>query len=387
MNGNIPLLRLFGIPIKVNVSWFITLAFVTSMLALRFYPEVIPPGSKYRDNEAVHWAMALASGLTFFASILLHELAHSVVARKQGIPVRGITLFIFGGVSQITAEARKPMHEFLMAIVGPLTSVGLGCLFFAAWYVSGASESQPVPLVLEWLFFMNVIVGVFNLAPGFPMDGGRVVRAVLWGISGNFYGATRWATLLGRGMGYGLMAIGALAAFGALGFLDPLSGVWFLVLGVFLESSARQSWIQTEALNTLGKYSAEEIMTRDLDTVDRRATLTMVRSRSNRRRFLFLVSNEDDEVLGIVTEKELAAVPVDRRPLATAEDAMVKSDRAVVAAPRDDGAKLLQTMEAEDVWHLPVVAESRVIGVVSKESLLRIIASRFVQRPTLAGQP
>jgi Zn-dependent protease/CBS domain-containing protein len=388
LNGNFTILQILGIPIKVNISWFVTLAFVTSMLALRFYPEVIPPRSPYRDDVVVHWIMAVTSGLVFFGSILLHELAHSVVARRQGIPVRGITLFIFGGVAQITAEAKRPLHEFLMAVVGPLTSIGLGAIFFAAYFLAGGNDRDPVPLVLQWLFFMNVIVGAFNMAPGFPMDGGRVLRSILWGVTGNFYGATRWATLLGQGMGYALMLLGALAFLRTFGFVDPLSGVWFFVLGMFLQTSARQSWAQTQALNTLGKYSAEDIMSRDLETVDRRVSLNMVRDRgARRRRFLFLVSNEDDHVLGIVTEKELAQVPPERRSAATAEDAMLTATETATAAPGDDGAKLLQAMEAADVWHLPVVTDDRVVGVVSKESLLRIIANRMVQRPTLAGQP
>ncbi len=388
MNGNIPILRVLGIPIKVNISWFVTLAFVTTMLALRFYPEVIPRGSRYRDDIAVHWIMALASGLTFFASILLHELAHSVVARKQGIPVKGITLFIFGGVSQISAEAKRPLHEFVMAIVGPLTSIALGGLFYLAWRVSGGSVRDPVSVVLGWLFFMNLILGAFNMAPGFPMDGGRVLRSILWGLSGNFYAATRWATMLGRGLGYALISVGALAALGVFGFFDPWSGVWFFILGIFLESSARQSWVQTEALTALGRYNAEDIMSRDLETVDRRATLTMVRDRgARRRRFLFLVSDDDDQVLGVVTEKELAAIPVDRRPTSTAEQAMLKTNQAVIAAPKDDGASMLQTMEAEDLWHLPVVSENRVVGIVSKESLLRLIANRLLPSPRFVGQP
>jgi Zn-dependent protease/CBS domain-containing protein len=381
-------LRVLGIPIQVNVSWFITLAFVTSILALQIYPEIIPEGSRYRDDKAVHWAMALASGVVFFASILVHELAHSVVARKQGIPVRGITLFIFGGVAQITSEAKRPLHEFLMAIVGPLTSIALGGLFFAAWWLLGSAEDRPVPLVLEWLFFMNVIVGIFNLAPGFPMDGGRVVRSILWGISGNFYGATRWATLLGRGLGYGLMALGTVALLRAFDFMDPWSGVWFLVLGIFLEGSARQSWVQAQALDTLARYRAEDLMTRDLETVDRRASLAMLRDRGGRRRrFMLFVANEDDQVLGVVTEKELHAIPPERRGFSTAEETMVRAEVAPTASPSDDAAKLLQRMEAEGVWHLPVVLEDRVVGVVSKESLLRIIASRVVNRPRFAGQP
>jgi Zn-dependent protease/CBS domain-containing protein len=386
LSGNITLLRVLGIPIKVNVSWFITLAFITTMLALRFYPEVIPARSPYRHDEVMHWAMALASGLVFFASILLHELAHSVVARSQGIPVKGITLFIFGGVAQITAEAKRPLHEFVMAVVGPLTSVALGGLFFLAWLVSGANDDAPVPLVLEWLFLMNVVVGAFNMAPGFPMDGGRVLRSLLWGVSGNFYASTRWATAMGRGLGYGLMALGILASLRIVGVVDQFSGLWFFVLGVFLEASARQSWVQARALNALGEYRAEDVMSRDLETIDRRLPLQALIERGPRRRFLFFVSDEDDQVLGVLTEKELAAEAAHGARGKTAEEAMVGAHRAVTAGPEDDAAKLLQTMEAEDLWHLPIVSSGRVIGVVSREALIRLIASRLMRRPTLAGQ-
>jgi Zn-dependent protease/CBS domain-containing protein len=388
LNGNIPLVRVFGIPIRVNVSWFITLVFLTSILALRVYPELLPRRSPYRNDELVHWLMAAASGVMFFASILLHELAHSIVARNQGIPVKGITLFVFGGVSQITAEAKRPLHEFVMAVVGPLTSVALGGVFLGLWWLSGHDESSPLTVVLEWLFFMNIVLGIFNLAPGFPMDGGRVLRSLIWGISGNFYAATRMATTLGRGLGYGLMAIGALAAFGVFGFLDQWSGLWFIILGVFLESSARQSWVQAVALDTLGKYRAADVMSRDLETVDRRLTLPMVRDRSGRRRrFMFLVADEDDQVLGVVTEKELAAFPPDRRAQTTVEQAMLRAGDAAVVSPADDAAEVLQRMEAQDVWHLPVVDNTRVIGVISKESLVRIIMNRLVRRPSLAGAP
>jgi len=386
LSGNITLLRVLGIPIKVNVSWFVTLAFITTMLALRFYPEVIPPRSPYRHDEVMHWAMALASGVVFFASILLHELAHSVVARSQGIPVKGITLFIFGGVAQITAEAKRPLHEFVMAIVGPLTSVALGGLFFLAWSASGGSDDAPVPLVLEWLFFMNVVVGAFNLAPGFPMDGGRVLRSLLWAVSGNFYASTRWATAIGRGLGYGLMGLGVFTGLGLIGIVDQFSGLWFFVLGVFLEASARQSWLQARALNALGDYRAEDVMSRDLETIDRRLPLQALVERGPRRRFLFFVADEDDQVLGVLTDKELAAQVAYGAPGKTAEDAMVGAQKAVTARPEDDAAKLLQTMEAEDLWHLPVVSSGRVIGVVSREALIRLIANSLMRRPTLAGQ-
>ena len=267
--GNIRIARLLGIPIVVNISWLITLAFVTTMLALRFYPGVIPPSSPYRDDLALHWVMAISSGLAFFASIILHELAHSIIALRQGIPVKSITLFIFGGVSQIGGEAKRPLFEFVMAIVGPLTSVVLAAIFAGLWWLAGHSPTKPLSLVLEWLFLMNLVIAIFNMAPGVPMDGGRVLRSIIWGVTGNFYKATRLATIIGRGVGYGLMLLGGLAFLDVLGgYVDPWSGAWFIILGLFLESSARQSWLQAKALDVLSRSSAADIMNADLETAD-----------------------------------------------------------------------------------------------------------------------
>ena len=384
MNGSFQIARFFGIPIVVNASWLLTLAFVTTMLALRFYPEVIPPRSPHRDDEALHWVMALGSGIVFFLSILLHELAHSMVARKQGIPVRSITLFIFGGVSQIGGEAKRPLHEFAMAIIGPLTSLAIAGVFFGAWSAMGRSEEKPFAIVVEWLFFMNLIVAGFNMAPGFPMDGGRVLRALLWGVSGNLHRATRLATLAGRALGYSLMFIGAFAFFGLLRWIDPWSGVWFIILGLFLESSARQSWYQARILYTLARYSAEEIMTPDLETAGREERLRYLANRGGRR-FIFFVSDPDESVVGVLTEKEVAPVGDDERLTKSAGDVMLRPQDVPVAAPREDGASLLQRMEADAVWHLPVVSEGRVVGVVSKETLLRILARNLIPQPGLAG--
>jgi Zn-dependent protease/CBS domain-containing protein len=386
VNTNIQIARLLGIPVIVNLSWLVTLVFVTSILALRFYPEVIPASSPYRNDEVLHWIMALASGIVFFGSILVHELAHSVVALKQGIPVKSITLFIFGGVSQIGGEARRPRHEFVMAIVGPLTSLLLAGGFFALWYLAGHSSEKPAALVLEWLFLMNLVVAAFNMAPGFPMDGGRVLRSVIWGVSGNLFKATRLATLAGRSLGYALMLVGAAAFFQFFDFIDPWSGAWFVILGLFLESSARQSWFQAKALDILGRYAAEDIMNRELETAEERELLRYLTSRGGTR-FIFFVSNAQDQVVGVLTEKQVEALAPDVRDRSTAGEAMIATQDVPVAQPREDGASMLQRMEAASVWHMPVVFEGRVVGVVSKENLLRILArGLFPQTPNLAGQ-
>lgn len=383
MNGSITVARVFGIPIVVNLTWLLVLAFVTYMLATRFYPDVFPPGSPYHDDSLLHWGMALGSGLAFFTSLLLHELAHSLVARRQGLPVHSITLFLFGGVSQIGAEAKRPRNEFIMAVVGPLTSLAIGAIFFGLWALTGYRDDTPLAIAMQWLFLMNVFVAVFNMAPGFPMDGGRVLRSLIWGISGNLLKATRLATLSGRALGYLMLAIGGVAFFGLLDeYMDPLNGLWFVILGLFLESSAKNAWLQQRALSTLSAFRADQLMQQDLETVARDDQVRYVVHRGGPR-FIYFVSDDDDAVVGVLTEKEVAALGADRGLVATAGDAMVAPLKAVTAAPADDGAALLQKMESSQVWHLPIISEGRVIGVVNKESLLRILGRTLAPRARL----
>jgi Zn-dependent protease/CBS domain-containing protein len=363
-----------------------TIVFVTAFLALSVYPDIIPPGSPNRDKEWVHWVMALSSGLIFFGSILIHELAHSVVAMRFGIPVRSITLFIFGGVSQIGGEAKRPRHEFLMAIVGPLTSLILAGVFFGLWFAVGDNEDDPVNIVLEWLFLMNLIIAAFNMAPGFPMDGGRVLRSLIWGVSGNLYRATRLATLVGRTMGYSLMIVGAISFLGLFDeYVDPWSGLWFAMLGLFLESSARQAWFQAKALEVLSSVTAEDIMNRELPTTDSQVALTYLANR-NDEHYIYFVENDEERVVGVLTEKEVAGVAPDERRAATAGEVMSRTQDVEVAALKEDGASILQRMESAETWMMPVVSEGNVVGVVSKISLLRVLARNFIPRePATAG--
>ncbi len=385
MNSGIQIARILGIPIVINLSWLITLGLVATALALWAYPPVFEASSPYRNDKLVHWTMAIASGFVFFASILLHELAHSVVALKQGIPVKNITLFIFGGVSQIAGEARRPLHEFVMAIVGPLTSLGLAGLFFAAWWLfTGSSSGDPIAIVLQWLAFMNLILAAFNMAPGFPMDGGRVLRAVIWGLSGNSMSATRIATLAGRGLGYGLMVLGGLTLFGALrGYVGELSGIWFIILGMYLENSARQSWFQAKAINILSGHFAEDVMNKDLETAGKDDRLHYLADRGGQH-FAFFVTDENEHVVGVLTEQAVKAVPEAQRGFTTAGEVMQPTARFPVAMLREDAASMLQRMEQEQIWHMPVVSDERVVGLVSKEDILRLLARSFLPEATEA---
>jgi Zn-dependent protease/predicted transcriptional regulator len=382
VNSNFQVARIMGIPIVINASWLLTLAFVTSLLAIDVYPSIIPPGSPYRDDYVLHWVMALVSGLAFFLSVILHELAHSFVAKRQGIHVRNITLFIFGGVSQIAGESRRPLQEFVMAIVGPLTSAVLGFMFLGLWFLAGANEQKPLPIVLEWLFAMNIVLAVFNMAPGFPMDGGRVLRATLWGLTGNLLRSTRWATLVSRGIGYAMIALGVVTLAGFLDFFERFNGIWFIILGMFLESSARQSWFQARALNLLAQYRAEDIMTTDLLTARSTDEVRYLGMRGGRR-YTFFITDEDDQVVGVVTDKEVNAAGVS--PATLAGEVMLTTAAAPVAQAKEDAATLFQRMEQDAIWQLPVVSDGRVLGIVSRETLIRIFTRQVPTQTGLAG--
>ncbi len=387
MKASIRIARIMGIPILINVSWLVTISAVTALLALAWFPDVIPERSPYHDNRVWHWIMALAGGLVFFVSILLHELAHSVVALKQGIPVRSITLFIFGGVSQISGEARRPLNEFVMAVAGPVMSVILGLFFLGVWALTSFSEDGPIGAVLFWLVMMNFVLAIFNMAPGFPMDGGRVLRSLLWGVTGNMLTATRLATLVGRGIGYAIMLVGALAFLGLIGFLDnPWTGIWFVIIGQFIQSSARQSWVQARALDLLSQRKAEDLMSTDLPTAEQDEELRNLLSRSSPR-FLFFVQDAAEHVVGVITEQETAGIAAAQDERSTAGQLMVKTEAATVAGPEVDGASLFQTMENASIWHLPIVSGGRVLGVVSRENLIRMLAADMGLRSGLKNSP
>lgn len=241
--------QVFGININIDFSWILIFLLVTGTLALSVFPGLHPEWSVF-----LNVTVGIIASVLFFASVLAHELAHSLVARARGISVKNITLFLFGGVSDIESEPSSAKAEFLIAIVGPLTSISLGFIFlFLAGIISGESISVlvspdqvlsnlgPVTTLLLWLGPVNVLLGIFNLIPGFPLDGGRVLRSLIWAVTRNFRQATRFAVLGGQTVGWGFIAIGVLMIFG---FRIPIlgggliSGLWLILIGRFLSSLA-----------------------------------------------------------------------------------------------------------------------------------------------------
>ncbi|MEX2226546.1 MAG: site-2 protease family protein [Dehalococcoidia bacterium] len=368
---NYRIFSLFGIPIEVNPTWLFTLAFFVYVLGGQLYPEAL------EDEPAWFlWALALVSGLLFFASIIVHELAHSLVAQRNGIPVRAITLFMLGGVSQITKEAKRPLVEFVTAIVGPLTSFALAAIFLGLAFTPGIAGGRA-GIMFEFLFVMNLSLGVVNMAPGFPLDGGRVLRAAIWGITGNFKRATFLASICGRVLGFALMALGLLVFLRVFTWFDQFSGAWFVLVGLFLDNAARQAWTQVEVLETLRKYRASNVMRTMLPTVPETTTVLETVGRYFDPHFglcAFIV-DRDERVLGMLSDAEAARVPKDRWATTYAPQAMTPTSDVQTIGPEADLATALEQLESARQLQLPVVDAGRIVGYVSRMRIMNVLAS------------
>lgn len=248
MESSIRLGRIFGIPLGVNYSWLIVFFLVIFLMSSNFQ-DIYP-----RWSAESRWAVAVLTTLLFFLSVLLHELSHSLVALAWGIPVRGITLFIFGGVSQLGHDAHRPLTEFLVAIVGPVTSLALAGVLWLAWELVGGYSSH-LNAVLFTLFAINLSLGVFNMLPGFPLDGGRVLRAAIWGATGNYWLATRVALHAGQGIGTLMMGGGLYWAWNG-----NLQALWLALVGGFLLYVATVSYRQESVRRSLRSHRIEEAL-------------------------------------------------------------------------------------------------------------------------------
>jgi Zn-dependent protease/CBS domain-containing protein len=363
--GSISLGNILGLRISLDGSWLLIFALISFSLfaGLTSDHPGLPLGS--------YWGGALVGSLLFFASILLHEISHSLVARSRGMDVHGITLFFFGGVSQLKSEPRRPLDEFLMAIVGPLTSAILGLAFL------GIQRVFPVDSLgaglASWLGWINLALAAFNLLPGFPLDGGRVFRSVAWAVTGNLKKATRIASKAGSVIAFGLIFWGLLQAFI---YNQMVQGLWFGFLGWFLLSAAQQSVAQLELRRILGRIRVSEVMRRDAARVS---------PEENVRRFVedkllrtgercFIVSEPGDTLLGLVTLHELKSIPRNSWSVTTIREVMVPLERLRSTGPDRPLLEALEKMNQSGVHQLPVVEGSVFRGLVTREDVLRRVS-------------
>lgn len=367
LKSNLGLGRIAGIPVRVHISWFLVFLMVTWNLAGSVFPQQYPAWS-----PGLYLVAGLVTSVLFFVSVLLHELAHSLVALRRGLPVRDITLFIFGGVSEISEEPQTPATEFLMALVGPLTSLVLGGLLLAAAVLSRGSSGFLSALCL-YLGEINISLGLFNLIPGFPLDGGRVLRSILWYRSRNLPRATRIASLVGQGVAYLFIVAGIWQIFiGQWG-----NGVWIAFIGWFLDNAAQSSYRQMAVRNMLVGHTVREIMTQDCYPLSPAMLLEeLVRGHilgTGRRCFPIV---EDGQLRGLLTLHNVKGVPQAQWGAVTVEQVMTPLAQIKAVGPDDGLWSVMQEMTEGGVNQLPVMEGSQLVGMLRRDNLVSFMHVR-----------
>lgn len=375
MQPQIKLGRIFGIEIGLHFTWILIALLIVFSLVANFR-ETNPQWG----NRAV-FMTALATGVLFFATIIAHELAHSLVAKSRGLPVKSITLFALGGVSQLEKDAEDAKTEFLVAIVGPITSFIIGAILLAIAAVLGASPmatpNTPILAMMIWLGYINVGLAVFNLVPGFPLDGGRVLRSIAWWMTKDAVRATRIAARVGQTIATLFIAIGVYRFLGGAGF----AGLWIAIIGWFLFDAAGASYAQVEIKQRLRGVRVGDIMSRDCATVEGRTNLQAFVEdfllRTGRRCFVVV---ENGVISGMITANEIKEVEPKLRIHKTVSDAMRPIHQIRTVATDTPVTEALEVMASEDLNQLPVVSGGRVEGVISRGQVLRYLQTRIELR-------
>lgn len=376
MEAQIKLGRIFGVEIGLHYTWLVIALLITLSLAGHF--QMVNPDW----GRGVIWASAIVTGVLFFAAIIAHELSHAAVAKARGLPVRSITLFALGGVAQIEKEAADAKTEFWMGIVGPITSAVIGFVLLGIALALGwtpmserpmSTPESPLLAMLVWLGYINITLAIFNMIPGFPLDGGRVLRAIIWWVTGKADRSTRIAAQVGQLVAFGFIALGLIRFFGGAGF----GGLWIAFIGWFLLDAARASYAQVGIAESLRGVRVADVMETDCPVVDGRSNLQTVADeyllRTGRRCFTVV---EDGRVVGLITSHEIKQVERARWPYTTVDTAMRPLEQLRTVAPETPVTEALEVMGRDDLNQLPVVSDGRLAGIISRAHIVQLLQTR-----------
>ena len=367
MPGSFRIFRIAGIDINIHISWLIILVFLTFSLATGWFP-ITYPGS----STATYYLLGFIASILLFVSVLLHELAHSFVARSRGLQVKSIVLFIFGGVSNIEQEPQTPGIEFSMAFVGPLVSLLIGVVCYGLLLLVRGTHSLIVP-ILSYLALMNIILGIFNLIPGFPLDGGRVLRSIIWKATGSFQTATNITTFVGQAFAYLIILWGILLFFAGNAF----NGLIIIFTGWFLLTSAQSARSQSMLDTAFRGVTVNQIMDTNVLTVPANISLQKLVDeyflpRGLRSAFVM----QGDQLAGLITLSDIRHVPRDQWPQTPVGFAMIPLERLHTITPQQNVKDVLPLMTGQDVNQLAVVQDGRLVGVLTREGILRSLEIR-----------
>ena len=364
------LFTVFGFAIRADLSWLVILTLVVWSLASGVFPEAYPG-----HTVGTYILMGLAGALGLFASVVVHELCHSLVARRYGLAMEGITLFIFGGVAEMTEEPPNPKTEFMMALAGPVASLVIGVVAVAAAFLASASAWWPAGVVtLRWIGFINILLAVFNLIPGYPLDGGRILRSILWHIKGRLRWATRIASRVGEVLG--LLLIG----FGLVSLLtsNPVGGMWDILIGWFLWVAARQGYQQVLVRQALAGEPVQRLMTAEPVTVPPTASLEqLVNDYVYRFHHKMFPVVDDGRLAGCITTREVREVPRAEWASRTVGEVARACEAGNTIAAGSDALAALGQMSRTGVSRLMVVDGQRLAGIVSLKDLMGFLARKL----------
>jgi Zn-dependent protease/predicted transcriptional regulator len=378
MSATLTLFSIRGIPVRVHASWLAVYGLIAWSLAVGYFPQALPA-----LGPATHWVSGLVAALLLFVSVFLHELSHSLVAIRLGIPVSSITLHVFGGVSELTREPDRPRTEFAIAIVGPLTSFAI-----AAGVAILGLAVPPTPIVgavMQYLVLVNTVVGLFNLVPGFPLDGGRVLRAALWKSRGDLAWATRIASGAGSLFGLGLIVLGVWRALAG----EFLGGLWLVVIGLFLRQTSAASYQQLVVRRALGDRSVAEVMAREVVHVppDLRVE-RLVDDYFWRHHVSSFPVVDGGRTLGLVGIHDLGRLPRERWAETRVRDVMRPVTDALVASPRESLWQALEKVSRNGIGRVAVVEGDRLAGYLSVKDIMHVLTVSALVTPAreLRGQ-
>ncbi len=371
MKSHVKLGRVFGVELGLHFSWIVIALLITFSLAAHFHMV------NRQWSETTTWAAAILTGVLFFAGLFAHELSHAIVAKSRGLPIRGITLFALGGVAQIEKEAGDANTEFFMGIIGPITSAVLGilCLLIskALGWTWRSVPDTPGVAILVWLGYINLALAAFNMIPGFPLDGGRVLRAIVWAATHNADRATRIAARVGQVVAAGFIAFGVFEFFAGAG----LNGLWLAFIGWFLMQAAGASFLHVKAMSALRGLKVADMMTRDCVRVDGNLDLqTFVDSyllRTGQRCFVVV---DDGYLAGMLTPQDVRTVDRGRWAETPVRQIMRPLHRLRAVDPQTPLAEALEIMGREDVNQLPVVQNGQLEGVLSRGNIVHVLQTR-----------
>jgi Zn-dependent protease/CBS domain-containing protein len=372
MEPNIKLGRFLGIEIGLHFSWLIIAALIVFSLAARFHftnPEW---------STAIVWSLAAVTAVLFFISILVHEMSHALVARRRGIAVRSITLFALGGVANMEKDSSDAKSEFWVAIAGPLTSVAIGVFFLglaiaSGWQPDAGTPASPLWAGFVWLGFINIVLAVFNMIPGYPLDGGRVLRSAIWWFTNDAVRATRIAATVGQVIAVAFIATGLFRFFAGAG----IGALWIAFIGWFLSQAAGASYQEVQTSQALAGVRVKDVMSTDCAAIDARMNLRTFADefllRTGRRCF---VVAQDGRETGLVTIQQMRQVPQNRWPFTTVADITVPLENVRTLSPDSDVKEALEVMARENINQLPVVFNGKLVGVISRVDVLQLLQTQ-----------